>query len=110
MLEDHGLGVFDLLDELGDGGVDLGRGRGQAQLGSLEEVEEAGPAAEEGGQLRRGQLVRAPEEELLDHEVEGERRCHAARSIDRAAARAKKRRLVSGGRYGGAGGDLWLAA
>lgn len=92
VLEDHGLGVFDLLDELGDGGVDLGRGRGQAQLGALEEVEQAGPAAEEGRQLRCGQLVRAPEEELLDHEVEGERRRHAARSINRAAARAKKRR------------------
>ncbi len=97
VLEDDRLGVFDLLGELGQGGVDLGGRRGQAQLGSLEEVEQAGPAAEEGRQLWGGQLVRAPEEELLDHEVEGERRCHAARSINRAAAAAKKRRRWAGG-------------
>ena len=71
VLEDDRLGVFDLLGELGQGGVDLGGRCGQAQLGSLEEVEQAGPAAEEGRQLRPGQLVRASEEQLLDHEMEG---------------------------------------
>lgn len=47
----------------------------KADLGPLEEVEEAGPPGDEGGELRRAQVLGAAEEELLDEDVE--RRQHA---------------------------------
>lgn len=57
---------LDVLDEL-DEHLSLGLGRvGHADLGSLQQLEQAGPAVDERGQLRRAHPLRPPEQELLD--------------------------------------------
>ena len=77
--EDGLLRALDLLHQRQQSGVDFGRGARQAQLGALEQVEEARPSAEEGRELRRREPLSAAKKELLDHDVEGERHRHVAR-------------------------------
>lgn len=57
---------------------ELRRPVGEADLGPLEEVEEAAPAVDEGRELRRREVLSAAEEELLDEDVQG--RQHARRA------------------------------
>ena len=69
-LQDLFLGPADPLHEREKAHAELFGTLGEADLGPLEEVEDAGPSREEGGELAGREVLGAPEEELLHEDVE----------------------------------------
>lgn len=71
--EDLLLGPPDLADEREKALLERFGALGEADVGAGEELEEAGPAVDEGGELGRREALGAAEEELLDQDAEGRR-------------------------------------
>lgn len=69
-LQDLLLGPTDPLHEREKAHAELFGALGEADLRALQEVEEAGPPREEGGELAGREVLGAPEEELLHEDVE----------------------------------------
>jgi hypothetical protein len=78
IVEDLLLGPTNSLHEREKALAKLRGSVGEADLGPLEEIQEAAPAVDEGRELRRREVLGAAEEELLDEDMQ--RRQHARRA------------------------------